>query len=49
MLQLEHTLKKTIGGIVEETVREFKAKRFDLLYFASGVNDLVKINQLVTL
>ena len=31
---------KTIGGIVNETIREFKSKKFDLLYFAGGVNDL---------
>ena len=31
---------KTVSGIVEETVSEFKAKKIDLLYFAGGVNDL---------
>ena len=32
--------EKNIKGIVEETIREFKSKKFDLLYFAGGVNDL---------
>ena len=31
---------KTITGIVDETIKEFKTKNFDLLYFAGGVNDM---------
>ena len=31
---------KNINGITDETIREFKTSKFDLLYFAGGVNDL---------
>ena len=31
---------KTISGILDETIKEFKNKKFDLLYFSGGTNDL---------
>ena len=31
---------KTIKGIVDEVIHEYKTKKFDLLYFSGGTNDL---------